>query len=143
MCDTVVALMAQGYSRAEVAVALGISYHTSLLRWEDLHPEFRDALKEGQERSQAWWEGMGRKSVHLPHGVKFQTGVWAMMMVNRFGYKSARTESKDVQERILKLDLSGLSDNQLEKLAIAVGFNYEPIRLPAPEDEPGGTDITL
>lgn len=54
-CETVVSLMAGGYSIAGVAGKLGVSRQT-VYDWGDAHPEFLDALNTARAASALWWE---------------------------------------------------------------------------------------
>ena len=83
MCETVIFLMKQGGSKAEVAAELGLSIST-LHEWIDTYQDFSQAMKEGLALSQAWWERTGRESLHDP---KLRETTWYRMMVNRFGYR--------------------------------------------------------
>lgn len=51
--------MSQGYSKGALAGHLGVARSTLFL-WIDQHPEFSDAIKQGEAASQAWWEGIVR-----------------------------------------------------------------------------------
>ena len=59
MCNTVLTLGAEGMSLAEMVEELGIHYST-FLAWQAEKPEFSEAVKNAQRKSQAWWERMGR-----------------------------------------------------------------------------------
>jgi hypothetical protein len=54
MCDRLVDAMAGGLT-AEAAARIGISAR-SLFYWQQQHPEFLQAIQEGRQRSQLWWE---------------------------------------------------------------------------------------
>lgn len=58
-CEKVVELGMQGASKHEMAAELGCGW-TTFHRWQDAHEEFRDAVKEAERFSQAWWERKGR-----------------------------------------------------------------------------------
>lgn len=55
MCELVVPFMADGYSTTALAGRLGVSRST-IYEWIDQHPEFSDAVKQGQAASALWWE---------------------------------------------------------------------------------------
>jgi transposase-like protein len=55
MCDRLVEAMAKGLSVEAAAARIGISAR-SLFYWQQQHPEFLQAIQEGRQKSQLWWE---------------------------------------------------------------------------------------
>lgn len=55
-CDAVKEFLAGGYSVTAFAGDIGVSRAT-IFNWANEHPEFLDALKEGQAAAVKWWEG--------------------------------------------------------------------------------------
>ena len=55
MCDRLVEAMAGGLTAEAAAARIGISAR-SLFYWQQQHPEFLQAIQEGRQRSQLWWE---------------------------------------------------------------------------------------
>jgi hypothetical protein len=55
MCDLLVEAMAGGLTAEAAAARIGISAR-SLFYWQQQHPEFLQAIQEGRQRSQLWWE---------------------------------------------------------------------------------------
>ena len=55
MCDRLVEAMAGGLTAEAAAARIGISAR-SLFNWQKQHPEFLQAIQEGRQRSQLWWE---------------------------------------------------------------------------------------
>jgi hypothetical protein len=55
MCDRLVDAMAGGLTAEAAAARIGISAR-SLFYWQQRHPEFLQAIQEGRQRSQLWWE---------------------------------------------------------------------------------------
>ena len=55
MCDRLVEAMAEGLTAEAAAARIGISAR-SLFYWQQQHPEFLQAIQEGRQRSQLWWE---------------------------------------------------------------------------------------
>jgi hypothetical protein len=55
MCDRLVEAMAGGLTAEAAAAKIGISAR-SLFYWQQQHPEFLQAIQEGRQRSQLWWE---------------------------------------------------------------------------------------
>jgi hypothetical protein len=54
-CDRIIAAMGRGLSAEAAAARIGISAR-SLFYWQQQHPEFLQAIQEGRQRSQLWWE---------------------------------------------------------------------------------------
>lgn len=71
----------EGEGMAEAIVACGISRDT-FYRWQDIHPDFSDAVKAMKARSQAWWEEKGRKATFKNEG--FNATSFIFNMKNRF-----------------------------------------------------------
>ena len=59
--------MEQGYSTTALAGRFRVSRQT-LYDWMDAHPEFLDAVKEGQAASAIWWEDCLRTSAMTGNG---------------------------------------------------------------------------
>lgn len=78
----VLAHMAAGASKTEVAAALGI-HRDTLYSWARRHPDFADTLKRGETLAAAWWERLGRKNLDNP---RFNYPGWLQQMRNRFGW---------------------------------------------------------
>jgi hypothetical protein len=79
-----------GGSKAEMAVALGISRDT-FHSWVKQHPEFSDAVKTAELLSQAWWEKNGRQKTFDSNG--FNATAFIFQMKNRFP-----TDWRDVKQ---------------------------------------------
>ena len=86
-CDTVLEVMAKGYSFEAVAGHLKISKKT-LYNWREKHPEFAEACELGLELSRIWWEQKGIDHVcNKPTGFNLNTQSWIFNIKNRFGWK--------------------------------------------------------
>ena len=55
MCNRLVEAMGKGLTAEAAAARIGISAR-SLFYWQQQHPEFLQAIQEGRQRSQLWWE---------------------------------------------------------------------------------------
>lgn len=71
----------EGGSKAEMAVALGISRDT-FHRWIREYPEFSDSVKKAELLSQIWWEKKGREKTFDSNG--FNATSFIFQMKNRF-----------------------------------------------------------
>jgi DNA-binding XRE family transcriptional regulator len=81
MCNIIKAIGLDGGSRAEMAVAIGISRET-MVQWEKDNMEFSDAIKDAVQLSQSWWERQGR---HATFDSKdFSATAYIFQMKNRF-----------------------------------------------------------
>lgn len=105
MCATVVELMKEGASLVEVAAELGV-HRDTLNEWkrlgsEQYNKEFADAIKEGELRSQAWWERNGRTNLT---NKDFNYTGWYMNMKNRFGWKDKQELSGDPENPVTLIE---------------------------------------
>lgn len=92
LCEEVIPLLKQGMSIEEIGLELDVGYST-IYKWMDLYPEFREAIKKGREFSHGWWLKAGRENLA---GKDFNSGLWFMNMKNRFGWRNEQKE--DVNE---------------------------------------------
>lgn len=58
-CDAAVTFLKDGYSVAAFAGSIGVSKST-IYQWIEIHPEFSDAIKQGQAAAILWWEDRAR-----------------------------------------------------------------------------------
>ena len=79
-CERVIECGKDGMSKAEMAAELDVAYSTFDL-WQEVHPEFSEAVKDAVARSQAWWEKLGRTGAM---GEDINATVWIFNMKNRF-----------------------------------------------------------
>lgn len=82
-CDTVIELMKEGASKAEVCLELSCSFQT-FLDWQKKHPEFLESVKRGLHLSKGKWEQIGRKAA-FGQVKDFNATSWIFNMKNRFG----------------------------------------------------------
>jgi len=87
-CEIARSLLAEGASKTEVAAILG-TYRDGLIRWQEDNPEFSNAIREGEQLSEAWWEKKGRINLENKN---FNTNLWFINMRNRHGW----ADKKDV-----------------------------------------------
>lgn len=84
MCDRIVALGAEGKSKAQIRRDLGI-HHSTWGEWAGKYPEFTAAIKEADELSMAWWEDLGMDGINK--GMKFNATAYIFQVKNRFPWK--------------------------------------------------------
>lgn len=100
MCQQAIDLMKEGASKIEVCAEIGITTET-LYDWcnpdsDRFHPDFSDAIKNGMELCQAWWEKQGRTNlVGKYQGDSFNSTLWYMNMKNRFKWADKHVHSGD------------------------------------------------
>lgn len=95
-CERVIALGAEGKSKAQSAAALGVTYDT-WNDWEKRHPAFFQAAKCARGLALAWWENRGQRGVG--EGKEFNSVAFIFQMKNRF-----RDDYSDRSEQVHKLD---------------------------------------
>lgn len=64
-CEKVLELGRAGKSYTQIAGELDVAKSTLYL-WQDLHPEFSDALLRARELAQYWWENIGQNQMIAP-----------------------------------------------------------------------------
>ena len=124
--DKIFEFAKEGRSLTEIALAIGIG-RTTLYRWMDEMPEFRDTIKEAEAISQAWWEDLGRKMAMTGEG---NATVFIFQMKNRFSkyYKDRKAidmTSSDgtmkAQQVIYQLPDNGRGSDNLARKGIGGG----------------------
>lgn len=116
--------MAEGASKAELCLEIGINPDT-IYEWEKRHPSFKEAIRIGEQLSQAWWLTLGRKNLW---NREFNSILWMMNMQNRHGWTrkmdvSGKAEVEHsgtvTEKKEITLDLS--SGRRAEVAAILLG----------------------
>ena len=79
MCDRLVEAMADGLTAEAAAARIGISAR-SLFYWQQQHPEFLQAIQEGRQRSQLWWE---ERALAMANGESGNTQIVVLGLRNR------------------------------------------------------------
>jgi hypothetical protein len=79
MCDRLVEAMAGGLTAEAAAARIGISAR-SLFYWQQQHPEFLQAIQEGRQRSQLWWE---ERALAMANGEAGNTQIVMLGLRNR------------------------------------------------------------
>lgn len=104
-CKQLIEHMAQGYTFASFAGVIGCSY-TTIKRWCDMHPEFKEARDIGIQRARYWWEQEGMKGLwSYEKGPKLNDKIWLAAMRVRFGWRDSEIKpvnltSKDTTQLI-------------------------------------------
>jgi hypothetical protein len=79
MCDRLVEAMAGGLTAEAAAARIGISAR-SLFYWQKEHEEFLQAIQEGRQRSQLWWE---ERALAMANGEAGNTQIVMLGLRNR------------------------------------------------------------
>ena len=112
-CKTVIELMKEGASKAEVCLELDCCFQT-FLTWQGKHPDFLEAVKRGLSLSKGKWEQMGRKAAFGTVD-NFNATAWIFNMKNRFGKMDGFDEKwSDKQEIDHNHAIGNLSDDDLD-----------------------------
>ena len=94
-------LFDNGGSLAEASREMGISRST-FNRWmkgtDAAKNDFREVINLGKEASEAWWIRQGRENLETRG---FNSNLWLLNMVNRFGWNSnSKEEPKEEKKEI-------------------------------------------
>ena len=105
ICEKIIELGREGYSRAQMVAALGVPYAT-FKAWEQGQPDFRAAMEESRVLALAHWEELGyTHMIESPGGPRLNTGLWSRSMSARF--PSEYRENS-------KVELVGKNDGPIE-----------------------------
>jgi hypothetical protein len=104
MCDRLVEAMVEGLTAEAAAARIGISAR-SLFNWQKEHPEFLQAIQEGRQRSQLWWE---ERAIAMANGESGNTQIVMLGLRNRS--RAATGWNNDT----VKLEHSGPEGGPLE-----------------------------
>ena len=106
----VVALAADGLSRAEIAVALGASL-ADFDAWSKSCASFAAALDDADTLTRAWWDRQPREA--LASGKPFRAAAWAKAMAQRYGRQAnaARAPEKADDRRPVITARINIPDN--------------------------------
>jgi hypothetical protein len=104
MCDRLIEAMAGGLTAEAAAARIGISAR-SLFYWQQQHPEFLQAIQEGRQRSQLWWE---ERALAMANGESGNTQIVVLGLRNRS--RAATGWNNDT----VKLEHTGPEDGPVE-----------------------------
>jgi hypothetical protein len=80
--ERLLALAAEGLSRAEIAVELGVSL-ADFDVWSAGEPGFAALLADADSRSEAWWQRQAGEA--FAGGKSIRLSLWAKVMAQRYG----------------------------------------------------------
>jgi len=115
-CQTVINLMKDGASKAEVCLMLECDFQT-FLNWQSANPEFFEAVKRGLALSKGKWEQIGRLAA-FGDCEGFNATAWIFNMKNRFKNEDLFNEKWSDKQEIDhggKIGLVDLTDAELKK----------------------------
>ena len=84
-CQLVIDQMAEGFSFETFAATID-THRDTLYNWCKLFPDFSDAKKAGMDKSQVYFEKLG-KAAMLGKIDGFSAAVWVFSMKNRFRWQ--------------------------------------------------------
>lgn len=125
-CDGIISFMSGGASITEFAASISVSRQT-VHNWTREHPEFFDAARIADTKSQAAMEIIGRAA--MTGKMKIKENLWSFIMSRRFNEWKNKIGLEHTGKDggpIKTIDLSKLNDEQLaklEQLASAVGLS--------------------
>ena len=119
--------MAAGLSAEAAAAKVGISAR-SLFNWQQEHPGFLQSIQEGRQRALLWWE---ERALAMAEGEPGSASIVSLGLRNRSraatGWHDAQrlehsgVDGGPIQQQVThRLDVSTLSDEQLEALEMAL-----------------------
>lgn len=115
-CKTVIELMKEGASKAEVCLMLDCDFQT-FLNWQASHKEFFEAVKRGLALSKGKWEQIGRKAA-FGDCDGFNAVSWIFNMKNRFSKVDEFNEKWTDKQELAhsgKIGLADLTNAELTK----------------------------
>ena len=127
-CEKVLNHMAGGFSFESFAGLIGVDRST-IYRWLDEQPAFKDAKKAGTEKSRLYWENIGVKGSAGQMPGWNPTG-WIYNVKNRFPNEwndRKEAEKSPLEIRSIHIQLPGQETEQV--------ISMEPKSLEASEDE--------
>ena len=89
--ERLLALAAEGLSRAEIAVDLGVSL-ADFDAWAAHEPGFAALLADADTRSKGWWEHQAFEA--MGGGKPIRISLWARVMAQRYGRASHSPRAK-------------------------------------------------
>lgn len=122
-CEQLVAHMTRGLSFSSFGGVAKVGRST-LYRWVDERPTFRDAKEKGEYASLLWWESIGQSALlGAPikignkefDGRKVNTAIWIYTMKCRFRAEGWNEDSDGPQDAIAKKKSFTLNYGRKEK----------------------------
>ena len=96
-CAQVIAWGSEGWSKAEMASAIGVS-RVTLDAWTQAHAAFLYAMEEARDNSLAWWEKQGRENLITANGRSLNASLYSRSMAARF--PKDWTEKKELKQEV-------------------------------------------
>ena len=79
-CETVIEIGEKGGWLSEMAEACNV-HRSTMDKWAEKHPDFKEALTRAKQKAQAWFEIQGREGLTKE---RFNSSLWAKQVSNRF-----------------------------------------------------------
>jgi len=97
-CEVAISLGKLGKSTEAIGAELLVGTST-LYRWRDEFPEFRDALDLAKDLELLWWENMAQENlVNTYQGDSLNASVWSRSMAARFPKKYRESTKQEITD---------------------------------------------
>jgi hypothetical protein len=111
MCLKLTEIASRGGHVAEMMITLGISSKETFYRWQQEHPEFKEAYQLSKLVAQAYYERIGLQGA-LGEIPNFNATTYALIMNNKFSDEYKRSGSGSHTE--ITVNTLNLSPEQIE-----------------------------
>ena len=120
-CATVIEVGSAGGWLCEMAEACDVHRNT-MDNWAEAHPEFLEALSRAKQKSQAWFEKVGREGMTAD---KFNSALWQKQMSARHPAEYTERRVNEVTGKdggpVTFRSANDLTDDQLAAIATSGG----------------------
>lgn len=111
--------MSKGYSLDSFTAEAKVT-NAMLYKWQERHPEFKEACQIGSGMSRKVWEGVGLQGC-LGKIKNFSAATWIFTMKCRFGYRDGsetgfQSESKEESAKVYKTTWKKLENKAKQEL---------------------------
>jgi len=115
-CDKIIKIAAQGGHIPAMCLAAGCRSKDTWYRWQDEHPEFKEAVEMAKLVSQAFYESIGLKGM-LGEIKDFNSTIFAMVMNNKFREDYSRGTGNNTEVTINNNTLNLTSEQIKDRIA--------------------------
>jgi hypothetical protein len=121
--ERLLALATEGFSRAEIAVELGVSL-ADFDAWSAREPGFAAILADADTRSQAWWQRQAGAA--MAGGEPIRISLWAKVMAQRYGRaghspRQSQTPPERTAEATVRINIPDNGRSRRRKRAAGQG----------------------
>lgn len=128
MDEQVIELGRQGYSKAQIAVELGVVSDETLSDWGKVNPSFSAALARARQASLAFWESQALKSLA---NRDFNSNLYRVAMAGRFPAEYRDAPKAEITVSAGPIDTAALSiDERAALRALLAKASAKPATTP-------------